>query len=82
MSGKKLERLDIPKCVRSDELLRVKLLVVVELEDSSMAHEIRLALKRAVDQKLLELGKEAMDLVCRRMSENAGNGQSLLGKAA
>lgn len=68
MSGKKICKLDVPSCVRTDELLCTKLHVVADLDNRPLSHQFRDSLIRGVDQRLAELGKAAHDRVCREMS--------------
>lgn len=72
MSGeKKTDRIDIPKCVRTDALLGTKLRVVAGQDNRKLADQVRDSLTRGVDARIHELelsGKKVMDQVCREMS--------------
>lgn len=70
MPGKLTERLDLPKCVRLDEVLRAKLNVVKSLRGRNLAMQVREAIRRGVDQEFGELGKEAIDRLWREMQAN------------
>lgn len=67
--GKLSERIDIPKCVRLDETLRAKLNVVKILRGRNLAMQVRVSLIKGVDDEFTELGKEAIEMLCRKMSE-------------
>jgi hypothetical protein len=68
MSGKKIKKVDVPTCVRTDELLCTKLHVVADIDNRPLSHQFRDSLSKGVDLRLAELGKDAMDRVCREMS--------------
>lgn len=68
MNDKLTERLDIPKCVRNDEVLRAKLNIVMFLRGRNLASQVRHSILRGVDQEFAELGKEAFEMLCRQMS--------------
>lgn len=82
MSGKKTRKLDVPSCVRTDELLCTKLHVVADLDNRPLSHQFRDSLIRGVDQRIAELGKAASDRVCREMSAPSSGAAQVDGKSS
>lgn len=64
MAEKLTEYFEIPKTVRTDDVLKKKLRVVSALRNRRLQDQVRHSLMLGVDQEIAELGQKAFDLLC------------------